>query len=224
MLSRLLGDRQSGVDRRERAVQIPPQGFKLGEQTVERRRAALVAEREIGRKRLLEPDRSRRRVVQLAARPVRVHPAEVGIGLQVALLRQLKQRFHRDPRGGRVAAAAFNDGLEEERAGDRRRMAEFVGAAGRLVNELAGSLELAQMPFGQREEVRRAHLGVIAEPEQRSLVPLADIIAEGPLENAARRLQVAKLERDKTENPASDAGLRVALLGFRFPEEGLGCL
>ena len=98
VLSRLLGERQSGVDGRKRAVEVRPHGFKIGEQTVEPRPAASVAERKIGRQRLLEPNRSAFRVVQLAARPIREHPAKVGVGLQIVLFRQHKQRFHRHPR------------------------------------------------------------------------------------------------------------------------------
>ena len=98
VLSRLPGERQSGVDGRKRAVEVRPHGFKIGEQTVERRPAAPVAEREIGRQRLLKPNRSAFRVVQLAARPICEHAVKVGVGLQIVLFRQHKQRFDRHPR------------------------------------------------------------------------------------------------------------------------------
>ena len=78
------------------------------------------------------------------------------------------------------------------------------------------------MPFRQREEVRRAHLRVIAEPEQRFSVSFMDIIAQSPLERLSRRLQVAEQERDKTKNAASDASFRGASFGFGFPKKGLG--
>ena len=91
-----------------------------------------------------------------------------------------------------------------------------------LVDQLAGSIELSQMPFRQREEVHRAHLGVIAEPEQRFLVPFADIVAERPLEDGSRRLQVAELERDEADDPARHARLHGAPFGFGFPKEGPG--
>ena len=91
-----------------------------------------------------------------------------------------------------------------------------------FVSEPARVLELPQMPFRQGEEVGRAHLGVVAEPEQRFSVSLTDVVAQCPLKDVSRRLQVAELERDKTENAASHARFRLAPFGFRFPKEGLG--
>ena len=101
-------------------------------------------------------------------------------------------------------------------------MTQFSGASIRLLAQLAGSLELPQMPFRQREEVRRAHLRVIAEPEQRFSVSFTDIVAQCPLERLSRGLQISKQERDKTENPASDASFRGTSFGFSFAKKGLG--
>src|ERR1700733_4490947 len=80
------------------------------------------------------------------------------------------------------------------------------------------------MPFRQGEEVRGAHLGVIAEPEQRFPVSLADIVAQRPLEDRASRLQIAKFEQDKTENAASHTRFRRPRLGLGLPKEGLSCV
>src|SRR5580692_10002689 len=77
------------------------------------------------------------------------------------------------------------------------------------------------MPFRQCEEVRRTHLSVIAETKHGFLVSLADIVAQCPLEDGSRRLQVAELEQDKTENAASHARFRGAAFGF--PKEDLSC-
>src|SRR6516165_10206329 len=82
-------------------------------------------------------------------------------------------------------------------------------------------LELPQMPFRQCEEIRRAHLSVIFETKQRFCVSLMNIIAQSPLEDGSRRLQVAELEQDITENAASHSRFRGASLGFGFPKEGL---
>ena len=79
------------------------------------------------------------------------------------------------------------------------------------------------MPFRQCEEVRRAHLSVIAETKQRFCVSFIDVIAQSPLEDGSRRLQVAELEQDKTENAASHPRFRGAPFGFGFPKEGLSC-
>ena len=101
-------------------------------------------------------------------------------------------------------------------------MTQFNGSTIRLVAQLASSLDLAQMPFCQRKEVRRAHLRVIAEPEQRFSVSFANIVAQSALEHFARGLQISEQERDKTENSTSDAGLRGAPFGFSFAKKGLG--
>ena len=76
------------------------------------------------------------------------------------------------------------------------------------------------MPFCQRKEVRRAHLIVVAEPEQRFSVSFRDVIGQSPLEDGARRLQVPELEQDKTENAASHP--LFGRVPFGFPKEGLG--
>src|SRR5580704_4139484 len=47
------------------------------------------------------------------------------------------------------------------------------------------------------------------------------VVAQGPLEDKSRRLQVAELEQDKTENAASHPLFGRAPFGF--PKEGLGC-
>ena len=217
VLPRLLGDRQSGVDRRERAVQIRPHGFKLGEQAVERRRAALVAEREIGRERLLEPDRSRLRVVQLAARPVRVHPAEVGVGLQVALLRQLQAAI---PPTTRVAGASPRRlSMTVLKKSALATAATWPSSLARRVDSSMSWRARSNSPrchSVKREEVRRAHLRVIAEPEQRFPVPFADIVAERPLEDAcappAGRQAGARRSREPGERrPPPCRALRLSL-------------
>src|SRR6516162_2474928 len=84
-------------------------------------------------------------------------------------------------------------------------------------------LELPQMPFRQCEEIRRAHLSVIAETKQHFCVSFMNVIAQSPLEDRTRRLQVAELEQDITENAASHPRFRGAPLGFGFPKEGLSC-
>ena len=87
MLARLLRDRKSSVDRRQGAIHIGPHGFKLGEQTVKRWRAALVALSEIGVQRLSKPKRPRLWIAVFAMNPICEHLSEVGIGLQVVLVR-----------------------------------------------------------------------------------------------------------------------------------------
>src|SRR6516225_12225042 len=84
-------------------------------------------------------------------------------------------------------------------------------------------LELPQMPFRQCEEIRRAHLSVIAETKQRFCVSFMSVIAQSPLEDGTRRLQVAELEQDITENAASHPRFRLPPFGFGFPKEGLSC-
>src|SRR5215472_8873453 len=84
-------------------------------------------------------------------------------------------------------------------------------------------LELPQMPFRQCEEIRRAHLSVIAETKQRFCVSFMNVIAQSPLEDGTRRLQVAELEQDITENAASHPRFRGAPFGFGFPKEVLSC-
>jgi hypothetical protein len=71
------------------------------------------------------------------------------------------------------------------------------------------------------QRCRRGERSVIAETKQGFLVSLADIVAQCPLEDGSRRLQVAELEQDKTENAASDARFRGAAFGF--PKEDLSC-
>src|SRR5271165_2240191 len=100
-----------------------------------------------------EPDRARLRIAVLAVGPIGVHLAEVGIRLQVMLVRQGTQRFHGYLRSAVIAAAGLDDGLEKQRARDRCGMTQLIGATGRLINEPARSLEFAQMPFRQRQEV-----------------------------------------------------------------------
>src|SRR5215472_16668702 len=77
------------------------------------------------------------------------------------------------------------------------------------------------MPFRQCEEIRRAYLSVIAETKQRFCVSFLDVVTQSPLEDGSRRLQVAELEQDKTENAASHPRFRGAPFGFGFPKEGL---
>src|SRR5215831_18336669 len=79
------------------------------------------------------------------------------------------------------------------------------------------------MPFRQCEEVRRAYLSVIAETKQRFCVSFIDIIAQSPLEDGSRRLQVAELEQDITENAASHPRLRGPPFRFGFSKEDLSC-
>ena len=50
-----------------------------------------------------------------------------------------------------------------------------------------------------------------------------DIVAQRPLEDGSRRLQVAELEQDKTENAASHPRFRRPRLGLGLPKEGLSC-
>src|SRR5262249_3848865 len=89
--------------------------------------------------------------------------------------------------------------------------------------KLSRVLELPQMPFCQCQEVRRAHLGVIAKTEQGISVSFTDVVAQCPLQDGSRRLQVAELEQDKAENAARHAGFRGVPGGFGFPEEGFSC-
>ena len=107
-----------------------------------------------------------------------------------------EQGFRTHARGRDIPAAAFNNRLIENCAGDSRDMAQLRGPAGRPVDKLSGALELAQMPFRQREEVRRTRSSVIAEPEQRFSVSLTDVVAQCLLEDGSRRLQVAQKEQD----------------------------
>src|SRR5580704_10263250 len=79
------------------------------------------------------------------------------------------------------------------------------------------------MPFRQCQEVRRPNFSCIAETKQRFFVSFFDVIAQSPLEDGSRRLQVAELEQDITKNAASHSRFRGASFGFGFPEEGLSC-
>ena len=72
-------------------------------------------------------------------------------------------------------------------------MAQIGGASiQELLTELARSFELPQMPFRQRKEVRRDHLRIIAEAEQRFSIAFMNIIAQCPLKRLSRSLQVAE--------------------------------
>src|SRR5579871_5937171 len=107
------------------------------------------------------------------------------------LVRQGAQRFHGDLRRAAVAATGFDHGLEKQRARDRCGMPELIRATGRLLDKPARAVELAQVPLRQREEVRGADPGVIAEAEQRIPVALLDIFAKSTFESLLRFLQVA---------------------------------
>ena len=125
-----------------------------------------------------EADRSRLWVELPTKNPIRVHLTEVGVSLHVVLICQCKERFRAKPGRRDVPAAIFNHGLEKEGAADSRWVAQFGGAAGRLVDKLAGALHLSQMPFRQREEVRRTHLSVVAKTEHRVSVSIMNVIAQ----------------------------------------------
>ena len=67
--------------------------------------------------------------------------------------------------GGEVAAAAFTSGIPKARLDRCRNVPQIVRATDRLVDKAPGALDLAQMPFRQREVGRHNHLSVPAEPE-----------------------------------------------------------
>src|SRR5262245_26714016 len=138
-------------------------GLKFCEQSVVRWSVALVASSEVGFQRSAEPTRPGLWIELSTTSPVRVHLTNVSVSLHVVLFCQCEQGFRAQARGSNVSAAACDNGLKEERAGDRCGMAQFSSTSGRPAGKLPRALELSQMPFCKREEVHRTHLSVIAK-------------------------------------------------------------
>src|SRR5215813_2701012 len=223
MLTCFVGDREPLVYPGQGAMVVTGHGLKFCEQSVVRWSVALVASSEVGFQRLPEPEGPGLWIELPTTSPVRVHLTNVSVSPHVVLFCQCEQGFRAEARGSSVSAAACNNGLKEERPGDRCGMAQFSGTSGRRVGKLPCALELPQMPFCQREKVHRTHLSVIAKANERISVSFTDVVAQSALEDGSRRLQVAELEQNKTEYAASHTGFRGAPVGFGFPKEGFGC-
>src|SRR5215813_3558250 len=163
MLTCLVGNREPLVYPGQGAIVVAGNGFKFRKQSVIRGSVALVASSEVGFQRLPEPKGPGLCIELPTTSPVRVHLTNVSVSPHVVLFCQCEQGFRAEARGSNVPAAACDNGLKEERAGDRCGMAQFSGTSGRRVGKLPYVLELPQMPFCQREEVHRTHLSVIAK-------------------------------------------------------------
>src|SRR5215471_894128 len=144
MLTCFVGDREPLVYPGQGAIVVAGNGLKFCEQSVVRGSAALVASSEVGFQRLPEPKRPRLWIELPTTSPVRVHLTNVSVSPHVVLFCQCEQRLRAEARGRDVPAAACNNGLKEERAGDRCDMAQFSGASGRPVGKLSCALELPQ--------------------------------------------------------------------------------
>jgi hypothetical protein len=93
-----------------------------------------------------------------------------------------------------------------------------------LLHKLAGALDLAQMPFRQREEGRQAHLNVTAELESGFPVSLRDEVGQRPFKDGSRRSKISLPEQGLAEQAARNICLSGAPGGLGFLQESLSCL
>src|SRR6516165_2607308 len=117
MLACLVGNREPLVDPGQGAIVVAGHGLKFCQQSVVRRSVALDASSEVGVQRLPEPKGLRLCIELPTTSPGCVQLGNVGVSPHAALFCQCEQGLRAEACGGNVAAAACNDGLEEERAG-----------------------------------------------------------------------------------------------------------
>src|SRR5215510_5925004 len=141
MLACLVGDREPLVYPGQGAIVVAGNGLKFCEQSVVRGSVALVASSEVGFQGLPQPKRPGLWIELPTTSPVCIHLTNVSISPHVVLFCQCEQGFRAEARGSNVPAAACDNGLEEERAGDRCGMAQFSGASGRRIVKLPCPLE-----------------------------------------------------------------------------------
>jgi transposase len=114
-------------------------------------------------------------------------PGECAKLLRRRRIRHNVNGFGSNSGGDDIAAPAFKSYLEEEGAGDGRGLTQLGGASIRLITQLAGSLDLSQVPFGRRNPW---HLQECPRSGTAFSVSFMDIIAQCPLERLSRRSQV----------------------------------
>ena len=110
----------------------------------------------------------------------------------------------------------FQDRVKEKRVGDGSGCSPFVRASSCAVDGLTGALELAQVPFRQREEGRRT---TSASGPSASWQGCS---RSTPAQGLSRGSEVALEEQNQPERATSHATLYGSPFGLGFFQEGLG--
>jgi len=103
-------------------------------------------------------------------------------------------------------------------------VAQFLCTAERPADKAPRALNLATIPFRQREVGRRTHFGVPTEPEPRFSVSLWNVLDQRLLKHGSRRFQAPLEQQDQAEHSTSRAGFHCTSAGLSFAQEGLSGL